>query len=163
MTAPTKQRNFFLSLFDFGFTSLIAIRFAKFIYVVGVVLISIDALFDLIFISRLGKGWIVGGIIVAAISWLVQMVGWRILIEFMIVFFRMGSDVHKIAVTTGAEQAQVPVLSQSHLQSPQAAPVTAPLAPPAAGPPSVTYCGSCGSALAAGTRVCPTCGTPANG
>ena len=115
MTAPTKQRNFFLSLFDFGFTSLIAIRFAKFIYVVGVVLISIDALFDLIFISRLGKGWIVGGIIVAAISWLVQMVGWRILIEFMIVFFRDGfrraQDRRHDRSRTGAGAGSEPIAS----------------------------------------------------
>lgn len=161
MTGPPEQRNFFASLFDFKFVSLIATRFAKVIYVIGVVFISLDALSNLVVFGRLGGGWFVIGIVFAAISWLIQMIFWRILLEFMIVFFRIGDDVRRIAGSTVGLQAYGRVPGSQPSASPLA-PTTVPATTMAPPPPAMvgSYCGSCGSALAPGARVCPTCNSP---
>ena len=158
MQANTEQKGFFASLFDFGFTSLVATRFLKFIYVVGIVLLTLFSLADLVTFARLGRGGIVAGIFIAAVSWLVGVVWMRIIVEFFVVFFRMGSDVRSVAMATNGGPVANPIAPSPPSWSPPRPVAPPPPVQPVPRPPS--FCASCGSALTVGAKTCAACNAP---
>ena len=94
MTTPnSQQKNFIASLFDFGFTSFVTLRFLKVIYTIFVVLILLAGLFFLI--GGLSSGTslgIIGAIIFAPLVTLVYLVLARIGFEVIAMFFRIGDN-----------------------------------------------------------------------
>ncbi len=96
MTAAnsTDTKGFFRSLYDFRFTSLIGARFLKFVYAVLVVVMSIaTVVLILSAISRDNGGAIA---VVVAVSYFLYLIWLRIFMEFLIVFFQIGADVHAV-------------------------------------------------------------------
>ncbi len=92
-TTNSQQKNFLASLFDFGFTSFVTLRFLKVIYAIFVVLILLGGLFFLIGGLSTGNGLaIIGAIIFAPLVTLVYLVFARIMFEVIAMFFRIGDN-----------------------------------------------------------------------
>ena len=78
-TSNSQQKNFIASLFDFGFTSFVTLRFLKVIYAIMVVIILLVGLFVLIGGLQTGNSLtIIGTIILAPLGTLVYLVLTRI-------------------------------------------------------------------------------------
>jgi hypothetical protein len=90
-------KGFLRSLYDFGFTSLITPKVIRFVYALLVIINSIGAVLFLLgcLASRNGL-LIVFGLIFVPVSYLVYMILLRITMELIVVFFKMGDDVHAI-------------------------------------------------------------------
>ncbi len=92
-TSNSQQKNFIASLFDFGFTSFVTLRFLKVIYAIFVVLILLAGLFFLIGGLSTGNSLtIIGAIIFAPLVTLVYLVLARIAFEVIAMFFRIGDN-----------------------------------------------------------------------
>jgi hypothetical protein len=92
-TTNSQQKNFLASLFDFGFTSFVTLRFLKVIYAIFVVLILLGGLFFLIGGLSTGNALgIIGAIIFAPLVTLVYLVFARIMFEVIAMFFRIGDN-----------------------------------------------------------------------
>jgi hypothetical protein len=132
------SRGVFRSLFDFKFSSLIAPRVLRFLYALLTILTTIGAV--LIFVELVNQG---GGrglavaVIVIPLYFFLYVIFWRIFVEFMIVFFRMGEDIRAMREQGGGLGAppavSLPAPPGSYRQ-PTAAPQQ-PVAPPAANLP----------------------------
>lgn len=96
--APSPSaRGFFASLFDFSFSSLITTKIVKIVYVIATILIGLASLgFFVAWLTRGGVG-IVIAIIGAPILFIVYMIVTRIWLEIVIIVFRIGEDVRRIA------------------------------------------------------------------
>jgi Domain of unknown function (DUF4282)/Protein of unknown function (DUF2510) len=101
-------KGFFRSLFDTSFSSLIATRVIKVAYVIAIVVFSLVALGALIgALASKKPGEIVVAIILVPIVWLVYLIWIRILLELVIIIFRIGEDVRRISLSSVlAEQGQ---------------------------------------------------------
>jgi hypothetical protein len=87
------------SLYDFSFTSLITTKIIRFAYIVTVIMLSLGAAF--LFIGSLASGQTAGvvfGIILVPLGYLLYLIMARIWMEFLIVVFRIGEDIHAIRV-----------------------------------------------------------------
>jgi len=92
--------GFFRSLYDFGFTSLIGSKIIRFVYALSVVLYTIGAALAIIAGISQGSSSAIVSIIVVPIGYIWGLIWLRILMEFLIVFFRMGDDIHSMRVRT---------------------------------------------------------------
>jgi hypothetical protein len=95
MTASggSQQKSFLASLFDFGFTSFVTLRFLKVIYAIWVVLILIaGAIFLVAGLSSGTSYGILGGLIFAPIITFLYLIGARIFFEIIAMFFRIGDN-----------------------------------------------------------------------
>lgn len=91
--AGSQEKTFLASLFDFGFTSFVTLRFLKIIYAIWVVLILIGGVAMLI--AGLSTGTaigIIGSIILVPLITLVYIIGARIFFEIVAMFFRIGDN-----------------------------------------------------------------------
>ena len=93
-TSNSQQKNFIASLFDFGFTSFVTLRFLKVIYAIFVVLILLVGVLVLITSFRSGGIGVVGGLIVAPIITVFYLVLTRITFEVIAMFFRIGDNTY---------------------------------------------------------------------
>jgi Domain of unknown function (DUF4282) len=96
-SAQVDAKGFFRSLFDIGFTSLITTKIIRFVYALLLIVYSFVAL--IFFIVGLASGkprGIFFALIVVPIAYLIYLVFARIWMEFLIVVFRIGEDVHAI-------------------------------------------------------------------
>lgn len=92
-TSNTQEKTFLASLFDFGFTSFVTLRFLKVIYTIFVVLILLGGVFALIAGLSTGSAiGIIGAIIFAPLITLVYLVVTRIAFEVIAMFFRIGDN-----------------------------------------------------------------------
>jgi hypothetical protein len=92
--------GFFKSLFDFGFTSLITTKIIKVVYIIITIFNSVGAAFGLLFaLITMARVPILGILllIVVPVLWLIYMIIARIFLEGVIIVFRIGEDVQKIA------------------------------------------------------------------
>jgi hypothetical protein len=90
-----EQQSFFARLFDMSFTSFITPSIIKILFILGIVLISIVSLFLLIGgAANAGDGGIVL-VLIAPIYWLFGVVYMRVLLEVIIVFFRIEANTRK--------------------------------------------------------------------
>ncbi|MVU77411.1 DUF4282 domain-containing protein [Nocardia sp. ET3-3] len=91
-------RGFFASLFDFGFTSFITPRVIKVLYVLAMILAGLATLSLALFGFMTGSAAI--GIfiliIVCPIYLFAVVLFYRVALEFVMVVFRMGEDMHAI-------------------------------------------------------------------
>ena len=92
-TPNTAQKSFLASLFDFGFTSFVTLRFLKVIYAIITVLILLGGLALLIagFSTGTAAG-IIGTIILVPLFTLVYLILARIAFEVIAMFFRIGDN-----------------------------------------------------------------------
>jgi hypothetical protein len=94
-TSNSQQKNFIASLFDFGFTSFVTLRFLKVIYAIMTVIILLVGLFALIGGLRTGNSsTIILTIIFAPLGTLVYLVLTRITFELIAMFFRIGDNTY---------------------------------------------------------------------
>ena len=92
-TTNSQQKNFLASLFDFGFTSFITLRFLKVLYAIMVVLILLVG--AIILIGGLASGraaTVILGLILAPLVTLVYLIMARIGLEVIAMFFRIGDN-----------------------------------------------------------------------
>lgn len=93
--------GFFRSLFDTSFSSLIVTCVIKVAYVIAIVVFSLVALGALIgALASKKPGEIVVAIILIPIVWLVYLIWTRILLELVIIIFRIGEDVRRISLSS---------------------------------------------------------------
>lgn len=96
-SASFDAKGFIRSLYDFGFTSLITQKVIRFVYALLVILYSIGAAITLIACLASGRGpLIVVGFIFVPVGYLIYLILLRITMELIVVFFKMGEDVHAI-------------------------------------------------------------------
>lgn len=90
--------SFFQSLFDFSFSSFIAERIIPVLYVLSVIVLGLISLF--IIVGGFAKG-IESGlltlIIVAPLYFLISVVYVRVILELLLVIFRIADHVEEIA------------------------------------------------------------------
>jgi len=95
-STSTTAKGLLRSLYDFGFTSLIATKVLRFVYALGVIVYSILAAIAFIVavlsVTKSAVGGIIG-IILIPIGYLISLIWLRIIIEVLIVFFGIGDDV----------------------------------------------------------------------
>ena len=92
-TNNTQQKNFIASLFDFGFTSFVTLRFLKVIYAIVVVVILLAGLaFLIVGLSTGTSTSILGAIIFAPLITLIYLIFARITFEVIAMFFRIGDN-----------------------------------------------------------------------
>jgi hypothetical protein len=104
--APHSQietKGFFASLFDFGFTSFITLKFLSVIYGVVVVLILLTSV--VLFIASLSQGGIyaVLAILVIPIVTLLYLVVTRVSLEIVALFFRIGENTSLMVAAANRE------------------------------------------------------------
>jgi hypothetical protein len=87
-----EAKGFFASLFDFGFTSFITLKFLRVIYGVVVVLILVTGV--VLFVASISQGGIyaVFAIVVVPIVTLIYLVLTRVSLEIVALFFRIGEN-----------------------------------------------------------------------
>jgi Domain of unknown function (DUF4282)/Protein of unknown function (DUF2510) len=99
-------KGFFNSLFDINFSSLIISRIVKIVYVIAIVLIGLEALVVIIgSLASRNIGVFIAALIIAPIAALFSLIWIRILLEIVIIIFRIGEDVRRISLAQGISDA----------------------------------------------------------
>jgi len=95
-----EAKGFFASLFDFGFTSFITLKFLRVIYGVVVVLILLTGAF--LFISSISQGgmYAVLAIVFVPIGTLIYLVITRVSMEIIALLFRIGENTSLMVAAT---------------------------------------------------------------
>ena len=131
------QKGFFGSLFDISFSSLITTRIIKVLYVLALIVIGLFSLFFIIgaFTNSAGAG-ILTLVILAPLGALVYTVYTRVILEFIIVVFRIA-EYNGELVALARQQMGLPAQSSGlglgatpTPTSPSSAATTVPPAPP---------------------------------
>jgi Domain of unknown function (DUF4282) len=95
--AAFDAKGFLRSLYDFKFTSLIATKVIRFVYALLVIVYSIFAALTLIACLASKNGALIFfGFIILPLLYLLYLIMIRILMEMVVVFFKMGEDVRAI-------------------------------------------------------------------
>lgn len=94
------DRSFLGSLFDFTFDNFVAPKLIKFLYIVGVVLLTLLAMFYMVmgFVLMVEESAIIGllVIVVCPVAWFVYVMLTRVWLELMIVIFKISEDIKDI-------------------------------------------------------------------
>ena len=91
------QKNFFASLFDFSFTSFINSRVIKVLYVLVVIMTVLGALVSTFAAFKVNATLgLLTLVIVDPLYVIIVLTLWRLFLEALIVFFRMGEDVRAL-------------------------------------------------------------------
>ena len=135
LTVDTK--GFFASLFDISFSSLITTKVIKVLYVISLVVIGVAALFFIVaaFASSPAAG-VLTLLIIAPLFALLYVVYTRVILEFIIVVFRIAEYTHELVELT---RAQAPGRRRrgrraDHVGPAGDAPAVAPAEPPPTDP-----------------------------
>ncbi|MDQ1306533.1 MAG: hypothetical protein QG671_2365 [Actinomycetota bacterium] len=97
-------KNFFNSLFDFSFSSFVTLRFIKVLYGIIMALAALAALTLLVAIASRGGVYILLALVVAAVAFLIYVVIYRVLLEFIVVIFRIAENTSIIAKNSNPKQ-----------------------------------------------------------
>jgi Domain of unknown function (DUF4282) len=124
-------KGFFASLFDMSFSSLITTKVIKALYVISLIVIGVFALFFIIgaFASSVALG-VVTLVILAPLGALFYVIYTRVVLEFIIVVFRIAEYTHELVELTRAQVSPATVAAAA-----PTAPIPAVEPPPAAEPP----------------------------
>ncbi len=96
------SKGFLGSLFDVNFSSLIVTRVIKAVYVIAIILIGIEAIGLLILaVAMKSPGEITAALVIIPIVSLLTLIWVRILLELVIIIFRIGEDVRHISLFAG--------------------------------------------------------------
>lgn len=94
-------RGFFADLFDVSFKEFITIRIIKVIFVLGLLVIGIGALFALIAGLSGGGTGAIASLIFVPLGALLTIIFFRVYLELVVVIFRIGENSTEIARNTG--------------------------------------------------------------
>jgi len=97
-----EAKGFFASLFDFGFTSFITLKFLRLIYGVLVVLILLGGV--VVFLGSISQGgiYILVAIVIVPIVTLIYLVLTRVSMEMVALFFRIGENTNLMVAAAGS-------------------------------------------------------------
>jgi hypothetical protein len=91
------QKNFFAALFDFSFTSFINSRVIKILYVLVVIMTGLGALVSTFAAFKVNATLgLLTLVIVDPLYIIIVLTLWRVFLEALIVFFRIGEDVRAL-------------------------------------------------------------------
>jgi Domain of unknown function (DUF4282) len=105
--SSAQAKGFLGSLFDFGFNNFIAPKLVKAIYIVLVVVLSIGGVIEAIAaISLMASGGaaVLLGLLLLVLTpvlWLLGLMIYRVMLELMIVLFKISEDLRSIRGTSG--------------------------------------------------------------
>ncbi len=104
------KRGFFGSLFDLSFTSLVATKIIKVLYVLAIIVIGLYAVFFIgaAFHNSTAAG-IVVLLIVAPIFSLISLIYTRVLLEVFIALFRIMENTSELVVRASALTPSIPI------------------------------------------------------
>jgi hypothetical protein len=92
-----EERNFFASLFDFSFRSFVGTRVIKVLYVLVVITTGLNALvFTFVAFKANATLGLLTLVIADPLFIIIVLALWRLLLEALIVFFRIGEDVRTL-------------------------------------------------------------------
>jgi hypothetical protein len=85
------------SLFDFQFNDFVTVRVIRILYVISVALCALLALYVLIYGLLSGVASALLALILAPVLFIFYVLAARVILELVLVLFRISSDVRKIA------------------------------------------------------------------
>ena len=87
-----QSKNFFASLFDFSFSSFVTLRFIKVLYGIFMVIAGILGLVVFFTFASQGGVAIVIALIAGPIAFFIYLLIYRVLLEFIVVIFRIAEN-----------------------------------------------------------------------
>lgn len=105
MSTQPSSEGFFAALFDLSFESFISTRLVRVIYVIGLVLMGLAALMALVGGLSQGAGSALLMLIVAPALFLFGAMYLRVMLEVLIVVFRIAENVGHIAHRSSVSEA----------------------------------------------------------
>jgi hypothetical protein len=164
-----QAKGFFASLFDYSFSSFITSKIIKVLYVLTTIVVGLWTLLIVLVAFKLSSTLgILALLIGGPIFFVITMIYVRVVLELLMVIFRIHEDVQEINQRAGGAKG-TPVAFAPPPPGPEAEPTSdaAPVAvsssapEPAAAPPLVArFCENCGAERSPGKRFCPSCGGP---
>ena len=92
-----QAKGFLAALFDYSFTSFVTPKIIKVLYVLATIVISLWTLFLILAAFSASSGFgVVTLVIVGPLFFLISMIYARVLLELIIVFFRINANVQEI-------------------------------------------------------------------
>lgn len=91
-----ETKGFFTSLFDYSFSSFITPRIIKVLYVLTTLVLALWTLADIFIAFRLSSGLGILALVFGPLVFVLSMIYARVVLELLIVFFRMHEDVQEI-------------------------------------------------------------------
>ncbi len=164
-----ETKGFFASLFDFSFRALVTSKIVPILYVLSTIIVVIWTLVFIIFGFQISVGTGIVALVLAPFVFAIAMIYVRVVLELIIVLFRIHDDVREINVRGGGgvPAAQPGPAPEAATLGPNPAPAITPVPAQASRPvddtPATSFCTSCGAALAQGASFCTKCGQPAGG
>lgn len=124
--------GFFGALFDFSFSHFVTTRIIKVLYVLGIIAVAVWALSLVAGAFRMGGAAIIPMLLLAVIGFFVGIIYLRIVLEFIMIVFRIADNTSAIVHNTGGGAGS----GLSPTMPPPAAPEASsgPQAPPPPGP-----------------------------
>ena len=159
-------QGFFASLFDYSFSSFITSRIIKVLYVLTTIIVALWTLFFVLVAFRQSSAFgILTLVLFGPLFFIFTMIYVRVVLELIMVIFRIHEDVDAINRRGGGEAVAVapePIPEQPAPEAPSEAPSTdvsaAEAAPTAATEETPRFCDSCGAERAPGKSFCTSCG-----
>lgn len=100
------KKGFLASLFDLSFSEFITVRLIKIVYVIFILVSALGALAILFGGFRTGSVFgVLGGIVGAAIAFIIYVLFARVWLELVIVIFRIAEDTRKLVAAKAPEAA----------------------------------------------------------
>jgi hypothetical protein len=96
-------KGFLASLFDFSFSSLVTTKIVRFLYILLLVVGTVAAVVVLLGALAEGGPGALLAIVVVPVLWLIGVIYLRVLMETLIVLFRIAENVQTIARSKGGE------------------------------------------------------------
>lgn len=120
--ASSSSQGFLKALYDFKFSTLVTTKVVRVLYIIITILYSLGAI--ALFIELISKGGsnVVVAIIVVPLGYLLYLTFARIVLEFIIIVFRIGEDVRIIRDARGTTEtngASLSVVESASEQSSQ--------------------------------------------
>jgi hypothetical protein len=164
-----QAKGFFASLFDYSFSSFITSKIIKVLYVLTTIVVGLWTLLIVLVAFKLSSTLgILALLIGGPIFFVITMIYVRVVLELLMVIFRIHEDVQEINQRAGgakgtrvafAPPPPEPAAEPTSDAAPVAVSSSAP--EPAAAPPLVArFCENCGAERSPGKRFCPSCGGP---
>lgn len=91
------EKGFLAALFDYSFSSLITPKIIRVVYIIITIVVGLISLAFFANLASQGGGGAVAGLIFAPAGFLLYMILARIYLEIVIIIFRIGDDVRRIA------------------------------------------------------------------
>jgi len=92
-----QSKNFLSSLFDFSFTSFVTLRFIKILYGIFMALAALVALAVFFTFARQGGVGILLALILGPLTFLIWLLVYRVVLEFVVVIFRIAENTSILA------------------------------------------------------------------